>query len=211
MSAFDNIISKVNILGGKVIGENDFSIAYKIGDSLGCTRIKPDGTIDKSLQNRNDITDIYISNYFTTVIFDDKTLIITKYVTDYEIISKVNMIIPGEYESEICTGITGNTPVFLYKASNNTTYVMNYKGNKFRVFLLDDSDKDGKVLTIIYMSYYDRYYVGYGWPKYKIAVNVSDITKIVNPSIKGDILMSFDKELKNVKYNINDKMFDNLV
>lgn len=207
--SLSSIISKISMLGGSIVGKNSFAISYIIGDKLRCIRIEPNGNVDKTLQNREDIIDIYISYYFLTVLLENETLVYTKYTEDCEILGKQNMIIPGEAESQICKGIVGDTKVFLYKTSNNEMYAMNYKGDKIRISF-SASGNDGKILTIMCIRQFSRYYIGYGWPKYMVASNVSKMNIISNPSIGGDILMSFNDKFENIKYYVSNKLFDRL-
>lgn len=207
--SLSSIISKISMLGGSIVGKNSFAISYIIGDKLRCIRIGPNGNVDKTLQNREDIIDIYISYYFLTILLENETLVYTKYTDDCEVLGKQNIIIPGESESQICKGIVGDTKVFLYKTSNNEIYAMNYKGDKIRISF-SASGNDGKILTIMCIRQFNRYYIGYGWPKYMVASNVSKMNIISNPSIGGDILMSFNDKFENIKYYVSNKLFDRL-
>lgn len=207
--SLSDIIHKIDILGGNIIGKNAFAVAYSIGNKIGYARVKLNGEVDKSSQDMN-IDEVYVSDHFLTVLCNGKTLVYTRYTDDYEVIDIPNsIIIPGELESKICRGVTGDTKVFMYKIPNGDTYVMNYTGDKLRI-CFNAVDVYEKVLTLIYIERFDSYYVGYGWPKYKITLNVSKLNIISNPSVKGDLLMVFNSELKGIRYIKRKELFDSI-
>lgn len=205
-----NIASKVNMIGGSIIGKNDFAIAYTQNNRVYCIRFKLNGEIDKTLQSRDDIEEVIISDYFVTVLgADNKTTIYNKYKDSGEVFEKgLKIIVPGVNGAHISKGVNRKTKVFLCKTLDSRLYIINYKGKKQKI-KFKESNGNGKMLLIMYREADNKYYIGYGWPRYNQTLNGNTVMYLIEkPSNEDDILMTFDSEIDNIKYTRRSSVFN---
>lgn len=205
-----NIAHKINILGGRVVGNNDFSIAYTQNERMYCIRFKLNGEIDKHLQLRDDIEDVYVSDYFTTIVrLDDKRVIYTKYSDDGEILpEKSKILVPSIQGARIANGVYGDTKAIMCRTQAGELYVMNYQGKKYAI-KAKEYNSSGKILTIVYDEADNEYCVGYGWPRYNSALNASVVMNLIEkPSNENEILVTFNSELENIIANVRALQFN---
>lgn len=201
-----NMVSKLSILGAKILQHNPFCVIFELDGELKLIRLihKRGKTITKE---ESEFNHYEMNDYFVLITNRGRIKgLYTAYSQSSITQSKIGKIASFDQESGLAVrGLEGNSKLILFKNTADKLYIMNYKGRKLDITECNekydiikkktqDRPYNGEVslhLGMVYNRLMDRYGIGYGLVSYE---NPRDITSKLVKRI-DHLLFTTDSEL----------------